>query len=275
MPTTPIYQFPFEAPTDKPGISITGVDGNDILAEEVELALSNTDSSVAALNNRVSTIESTGYRYLETVRFTAGGNFVKATYSGIRAVRVQVVGGGGQSGGVLATGAGQVAEGGGGGGGGYAESFLLETALAASVAVTVGAGGSGAGAGSAGNAGGSSSFGALLSATGGAGGSASSATSGDIASGIAAGGVGSLGNILNLSGGVGGGGVVISGFASRNSTGGSSYFAEPVYTSAVTSPGAVGANYGGGAGGTRNAASQAAQAGAAGGPGIVLVHVFI
>ena len=271
MPETPIYGLSFETPQSKPGITLTGdIDGSSpILAEQVE-------NVAAAFDSRLTAVETSGYRYLTTVVYTASGAFTKGSYSGFRALRVRGTGGGGQCGGIAATGVGQANEGGAGGGSGYSESFLLDAAVGSSVTVTIGAGGSAGAAGANGSAGGTSSFGAFISITGGDGGTAMAATTGNLVASGGAGGVGSGGNILNLSGGFGGPGVCATGFPVRTNTGGvPPFFAVNAVTGSASTNGQAGVVYGGAGGGTRNGASQAARAGAAGAAGVIIVDVFV
>lgn len=271
MPETPIYGFSFETPQSKPGITLTGdIDGSSpILAEQVE-------NVAAAFDSRLTAVETSGYRYLTTVTYTANGTFTKGSYSGFRALRVRGIGGGGQCGGVAATGVGQSAEGGAGGGSGYAESFILDAAVPASVTVTIGAGGSSGGAGANGATGGTTTFGALLSISGGGGGIAMAGTAGNLVAGGGGSGVGSGGNIFNLTGAAGNSGVCVSGFPIRvNVGGGAPFLGGGAASASLTTPGQAGLIYGAGGGGTRNGASQAAQAGAAGLAGIVIVDVFV
>lgn len=269
MPETPVYGLPFEAPTDKPGITLTGVDGNEILAETVEAVLQGLDS-------RITGVETSGYRYLTTVVYTANGTFTKGSYSGFKALRVRGTGGGGQCGGVVATGVGQANEGGGGAASGYAESFLLDAAIGSSVTVTIGAAGSAGAAGANGAAGGTTSFGAFISITGGGGGFAMAASSGTLVAGGGTQGVGSGGNMLNLDGSNGRPGVVAAGIAIRANSGGSSpFFGTSASSGSTSTDGLPGITYGSGGGGTRNGASQAARAGAAGAAGVCLVDVFV
>jgi hypothetical protein len=270
VPTTGNYGFEYESPSSLPGVSLTGGPGgsNPILAVQVDAALTAVEASLNAL-------EVSGYRYLATQVFTATGSFTKGSYSGIRAVRVHVQGGGGQCGGTAASGVSQSVEGGGGGGGGYSESFILAAALAASETVTVGSGGSAGAAGAPGAIGGTSSFGAFLSASGGNGGVAGSASGGNAVVDGGQGGSGASGNIINLTGGTGAAGLVIGGVAMRGNAGGTSRYGTGTATGATDTNGQVGNNYGGGGGGTRSGSSQAARVGAAGAPGLVIVEVFV
>lgn len=213
-----------------------------------------------------------GYRLSQTVIFTSSGTFTKASYAGLKAVRVRVVGAGAAGGGVALAGTGNHSCGGGGGGGGYAESFVLAAALATSETVTVGAGGT---AGS----GGTSSFGTKASANGGGvGGSISNqplmvsalsgnggvATIGDIKAAGSPGTKGS-GNATLGHGGEGGSSMFGGGGVGTYSGGGG----------AVTT-GVDASGYGGGGGGAAaNAGSSGGASGGAGTSGIVIVEVFI
>src|SRR6266545_1626907 len=140
MATTPVYGFPYQALGDAPNGPVLGQG----LAESVEAQVQRLD---------------VGYRFSQTVYYTANGTFAKASYPGLRAVRVRLVGGGGGSGGRAATAAGEATESGGGGGGGYCEKWISAAALGTSEAVTVGAGGTaGASGGGSGAGTGSSGF---------------------------------------------------------------------------------------------------------------------
>lgn len=269
MPETPVYGLPFEAPTDKPGITLTGVDNSDILAEEVEEVLQSFDA-------RISAQETSGYKYLTTVVYTSSGIFTKGSYADFKALRVRGVGGGGQCGGVVLTGVGQSNEGGAGGGGGYSESFILDASVPASITVTIGAGGSGAGAGANGNSGGTTTFGAFLTITGGGGGIAMAATTGSLVAGGGGGGSGAGGSTFNLEGNPGMPGVCASGFPVRQNSGGAApFFGGMAISASSATNGQTGLNFGGGGGGTRNSASQAARVGASGAPGVIVVDVFV
>jgi hypothetical protein len=79
---------------------------------------------------------------------------------------------------------------------------------------------------------------------------------------------------MNLRGGDGRAGLVIGGVALRVNDGGASHMGVNAVTSATSTNGQVGHNYGGGGGGTRNGASQAARAGAAGAPGIAIIEEY-
>jgi hypothetical protein len=177
--------------------------------------------------------------------------------AGLKAIKVTVVGAGGDGGATNAP--GPTSLGGsasGGGGGGAAIEFIPAPSIPGPVSVTAGAG--------------TNSFGPFCSAT--AGGNGATTTTG-VAGG--AGGVGSGGNInvdggdgdygvnlqtspTNQTGGAGGGALLGFGGIGRNSRAG-------------TGPGNPGGNYGGGGGG---AAGIQNNSGGTGAPGIVIVEEF-
>jgi hypothetical protein len=228
-----------------------------------------------ALDNRFPA--TTTYQYVDTVYFTSSGDFEKADYPWLRAIRVRVQGAGGGGGGAATTGATTAAVGGSGGGGVFAESFITNiSGLADSETVTVGSGGAGGAAGAnAGSAGGTSSFGSLVSANGGGGG----------------GGGGALGLEVPRGGGPGGsvgvGDLVIPGSSAGYTNNyrldtlvlpisGDSFLSGSLSDVVFGSgDGVTGRNYGGGAlGGFNILNSATARAGGAGGPGIVIVELY-
>lgn len=229
-------------------------------------------STKAVLND-----ESNGYRLKDVVEFTANGTFSKASYPGLRAVRVRVVGGGGAGGGAAAPSGTQHSAGSGGGGGGYAEAFLLAASLGSSETVTVGAGGTGVSAGT-GNSGGSSSFGSLVVATGGGGGATAAVSNLSTSAAAGAGGAGTTGDILTTGAGgaMAGGNATLgiggSGGASALGGGGAGGYT-PAGSSGAT--GTAGGNYGGGGGGSSANASASARSGGAGAGGVVIVEVYV
>lgn len=216
-----------------------------------------------------------GYGLVQTVYFTSSGSFTKASYTGLRAVRVKVQAAGGGGGGAPTAASGQNAYGTGGGGGGYAEAFILTDTLASSVTVTVGASGTG-GAGD-GGTGGNSSFGSLVVANGGGGGitKPSSTLGGYQPGGL--GGSGATGDLLTSGGGGtsgwgaatlaagGAGGAAMMGGGGRSVSSGAGGGA---------SAGDPGGNYGGGGGGAFTNSTGTARNGGAGGPGIVIVEIY-
>jgi len=218
-----------------------------------------------------------GYQYWQTIAFDANGTFTKASYPGLRAVRIRCQGGGGAGGGAAITGAGSCSGGGGGQGGNYAEKWVLASALAASETVTRGTGGTGV-AGAAGNNGGSSSVGSLCVAGGGVGGATSGSTtawSGPISNTPS---TTATGDMIRL-GDAGGFGVMhgSSDFIMSGAGGGSMWGigARPVNPGAGAN-GFDGSGYGGGGGGAGNSNSQAATVtGGAGTAGRVLIDLYL
>jgi len=215
----------------------------------------------------------------EQIVYAANDTFTKASYPGLRAIRVIAVGGGGATGGTAATAGGQSASSAGGGAGEYAESIILASALAAGETVTVGAGGTkGAAGNNAGTNGGASSFGAFVAANGGGSSPGGSAGSGAGFTGAGLGGTGGTGDIL-IPGGDGG-------FAGRLSSdpsvpipvnrGGASQMSTEARSPNVSAGTAFdGKDYGGGAGGQSAGASTAARAGADGADGVVIVEILV
>lgn len=234
-----------------------------------------TELTADALNNPASS-----YWFSTTVRFTASGAFTKATYPGLRAVRIRVVGGGGGGGGTAATAAATVAVAAGGGAGGYSEKFVLAASLGTSETVTVGALGAGGVAGNNfGTTGGTTSFGAHCSAAGGVGGEGAAAAATSIATGGGAGGAGASGD-LNMNGGYGG-----TGYGHVN-VGCPAHGGVPPMglgqggRPSANNNGGVGAappanSYGGGGGGAWATFSQGTFAGGDGAAGIVMVDVYM
>jgi hypothetical protein len=239
------------------------------------------DAGIAAAQADADTIATTGYRFVETVYFTSSGNFVKANYPYLRAIRVRMVGGGGGSGGTPAGNATNGALSRGGAGAGYAESFLTNIAgLSSSVTVTVGAGGAAGAAGAnAGSTGGASSFGTLVVANGGTGGAAGGQrANGEFEAGQTMSGSIGTGDLL-IRGSSSGISAMMNGAIPRgsiNSQGGASALSSDPGTTihAGTGAGIAGILYGGGASGAHSLFNQAALAGAAGAAGIVIVELY-
>lgn len=108
----------------------------------------------------------------QTVVYTTSGTFTKASFPGLRKVRVRVVAGGGGGGGADNSTSASIAQPS-ASGGGYSESLLNASALGASETVVVGLGGLGGTGGNInGGSGGNSSFGSFVTALGGFGASA-------------------------------------------------------------------------------------------------------
>jgi hypothetical protein len=222
-----------------------------------------------------------GYMLVEKVKYTSSGNFQKANYPWLRAIRVVCVGGGGGGAGVILTGATQMSLGHGGGGGVIAESFIDDlTLLTAIETVTRGDGGAGGTGNNPGAAGGSTSFGTLVVAGGGTGGTNSGAAA-----------AGPLVKVLDAAASTGTGDVITPGSLSSGFVGASNAAAlavrggdgGPGYNGSAGGLGANGGangsnapatSYGAGGGGGANHASQAARNGGAGANGIVLVELY-
>jgi hypothetical protein len=182
-----------------------------------------------------------------------GGNYAMNAYAspatwtkpaGLKAVKVTVVGAGGNG---FSTPAGTSSATAGGGGGGAAIDYIPAPSIPGPVAVTAGPG--------------TNSFGAFCSATAGA--------TGAIQVG-GAGGVGT-GGTVNFTGSTAG--------PFQAQTGGSSLLGGSVAGGSVTSPtnnsvGFAGLNYGGGGGGAPATGSAGTRTGGAGAPGIVIVEEF-
>jgi hypothetical protein len=220
-----------------------------------------------------------GYQYWQTITYTASGTFTKASYTGLRAVRMRVQAGGGAGGGAQATSATQGSAGGGGQAGNYSEKWVLSSALSASETVTVGAAGA-ANTGAAGSAGGQSSVGTHCTASGGAGGptgTASTGFNGQNASPHVTTGTGDV-VVVGEAGGIpmwsGGTGVTVfasggAGGSSRFGAGGRQRFATSGYD------GQEGQGKGAGGAGAGNGNSQAARPGGIGGAGIVYIDLYV
>jgi hypothetical protein len=191
----------------------------------------------------------------------AGGNYALNAYvspttwtkpTGLKAVKITVVGAGGNGGGVTGGGTGGSSSAGGGGGGGAAIDYIPAPSIPGPVAVTAGAG--------------TNSFGAFCSATAGSAGASGGAGG--------AGGVGSGGN-LNINGTPGGASfpsLTTSGFGGPSILGGG---AVAIRGGPGNVTGAVGGNYGGGSSGsTRIGPGPVTVPGPSGTTGIVIVEEF-
>lgn len=213
--------------------------------------------------------------------------FVKATYPGLYAIEVELVGGGGGSGYVAATSAGKYSWGLGGSGGGYAKALVLAASLGASETITIGAGGIAGVSGSKdGGLGGTTSLGAIVSALGGPGGVDQAATSSAVTTTQAVGGLYSGSYDLGIQGGGGGqAAVTFSGNWFFNSGGLDGQPSGGPYghwlksdmalaSGGVSSTGSAGMAYGSGASGGFNFPSLSARDGKEGSPGICVIRLI-
>lgn len=236
-----------------------------------------TDRAVtpAALASLVGT--GPGYRYGGVIRITAASStFTKATYPGLRAIKIRCQGAGASGGGAAVPPAGQHSQGGGGGAGGYAETFVLASALATSETVTIATGPAGV-SGANGTNGGSTSFGAWAVAGGGFGGITAGSSALHVTSVGGDGGQGTTGDIV-CKGEPGQPGTGTDGIP-YGGNGGSCQFGGGgvgVYTGAGggSLTGNAGEGFGSGGGGATANAGGVVRAGGAGKPGIILVELY-
>lgn len=222
-----------------------------------------------------------GYMLRQVLTFTSNGNFVKADYPWLRAVRFICVGGGGGGAGVILTGATQMSLGNGGGGGVLAESFITDlTTLSAIEGVTIGTGGTGGVGNASGGAGGNTFVGTLVVANGGTGGTNSgAAAAGPLIEQSDAPATGGTGDLIGP-GSLGGFGIGVSNANTNTVRGGDGGLG---YREAGGGLGALGGTNGGnapatsrgaGGGGAANHSSQAARNGGSGAAGIVFVELY-
>ncbi len=232
------------------------------------------ETPISDLGRRLAIIEGIiRASFSEVVYFTASGSFVKADHPGLSSVRIRIQGAGGAGGGRRASPNG--GRGGGGGGGGYAEKFILASALAISVTVTVGSKGLGA-YDTDGTAGGDSDFGSHVRGLGGGGGERSAGSDVTVQGGS---GGGFTAANLGIKGQEGQDGRFDSSYGTvteaDGGSGGSSHlgfgaYSRPLGASGGGSPGQI---YGGGGNGAlgQNASTGSGGSGA---DGIVIVELF-
>lgn len=219
-----------------------------------------------------------GFQLLQQVRFTSSGSFTKATYTGLRAIRVRCQAGGGGGGSAAVTAASEASCSGGGGGGEYSEKWILAASLGTSETVTIGAGGAGGTSGNTGTSGGNTTFGSLCTAIGGAGGGGRASTT---SSNAATGGIGGTGGTADfrVKGGGGGAGTAAAGTTEMGMPGiGGASFLGPMARGSRGGAGITGdagTLYGGGGCGAVNGPSSSARAGAAGAAGICIIDVYV
>ncbi|MHB2246495.1 glycine-rich domain-containing protein [Pseudomonas fitomaticsae] len=214
-------------------------------------------------------------RLLGVRTFAASGVYVPSV--GMKNAWVKVIGGGGGSAGIPATGSNQISMAGGGASGGYAEAWLASAAIGSSQTITVGSGGAGGAVAEGGGGGGTSSFGSLVSATGG-GGSPGFPALPLPSFGLYTGGYPSLapsgGNIVNMAGAAGSPGICLNGSVLAGHGGNSPLGSGGYGSSAANALAAPGSGYGSGGGGIANANNQAARPGGAGARGVVIIYEY-
>lgn len=279
---------------DAPGDNITlknnrdvefhgDIDTNDITAVNIDASgeIKEGGERVATRDWATQAIGDSGYFYRQTVVVTVDGDFVKADYPWLKALRIRGQAPGGGGGGAAGTSGGQAAIAASGGGGTYAEKFITDVeSLDASVPITVGAPGSGGTAGNnAGTAGGTMSFGALLTIPGGGAGNGSTfvgSTGYRGGPGGADGGGAPTGADWHVLGGQSDHVLLWSNTLVASIRPGGSFLGEPhrsYYTSSGIN-GVTGRNYGSGGVGAINAEGQSARPGGNGGAPIMLIDLF-
>lgn len=205
--------------------------------------------------------------------FSVAGAGTYTTPAGVRAIKVECIGGGGAGGGCT-TAATNSAAGGGGGSGAYAQKIIA--APAASYAYTVGAAGAAA-SGANGGAGGDTSFDTTtVVAKGGSGGNVDGVTT------IHIGGLGGLGGLASASagdftanGGPGQFGLALAAAQSVSGNGGDSTFGgSALAVRNATSAGTAATSGGGGGSGSTIISGGASNAGGAGSPGLIIVTEY-
>jgi len=232
----------------------------------------------------ISIVGGLPFESINVQRFTATGAFTYTPTANTKYVIVELVGGGGGSGGIAAT-VGQIAISGAGTGAGYAKFLLTAAQIGASLTGSVGAGGTAGAAGNnAGGAGGSttlatSSAWTVNGGTGGAGGAAgANATVNSAPGGTVTTGTGTV--ILAVTGGQSGAGGGTAASIAVGCAGGANILGAggPIIVEAVASSGSsghTGLGYGSGAGSSVAYGTVIALAGTAGRDGIAIFTEFI
>lgn len=151
--------------------------GNHTHTQATSHGSPDTDASTSALHHTLGTGANQAaagdhtHSHPVVLYIKASTTFEKASYPGLYAIEVELVGGGGGSGYAATTTAGKISWGMGGTGGGYIRTMILASSLGSSETITIGAGGI---AGNVtvkdGGNGGNTSFGSICSALGGSGG---------------------------------------------------------------------------------------------------------
>ena len=230
----------------------------------------------AELDGRVEVLEdrtTPGYIYGGRLYIESSGTFQKATYPGLKAVRIFAVGGGGGVAGVPATSAGEQQVVGSAGSGGLSVSWVEAGDLATSETVTIGAGGE------LDSTGGTTSFGAHAVANGGATGATSTVAADGGAPGVLDGAVGNERISIGHGGGgafasprIGAGNFVMIDPGGASPLGGDSWRSRSATVTGHVTTG--GRGYGGGATGGGHLQNQGAKDGADGADGVVIVDLY-
>lgn len=221
-----------------------------------------------------------GFTQVNIQKFTANGTYTPT--SGMQYAIIEVIGGGGGSGGIPATSSSQVTVSGAGGAGGYSRGVFTSATIGASQSVTIGAGGSGGSTSpSSGSAGSASSVGSLIDANGGSGGASGAANNRSSRTGSDGGSAGTGGDI-NIPGQAGhpAAALYISDIPIGQCWGGSGgstpygFGGKGITTESTSVPGKNGIGFGSG-GGSAIGTNGTAEAGGDGADGIVIITEYI
>lgn len=151
--------------------------GNHTHAQSTSHNSPDTDTATSALHHTIGSganqfaAGNHVHSHPTTLFIKTTTSFVKASYPGLYAIEIELMGGGGGAGYCASTAASRWAWGVGGSGGAYLKTLILASDLGSSETVTIGVGGTGGTSGSKiGGTGGDSSFGTIVYAGGGSGG---------------------------------------------------------------------------------------------------------
>lgn len=245
----------------------TALDTAAELDFSTNVALGSSDTTVPsqkAVKDYVDGKTLSGLTYMGTLYITSNTNFTKASYPGLKKIKVIGTGGGGGGGG-----SGSVNQSC-GAGGGAGSTFIKEidaSNLSASETCTIGTAGAGGTTTGDGSSGGTTSFGAHATATGGVGGVAGTTGSEWTDGGAATGGD------INFDGGQGCGGRTYAADSGMKGNGGNSFWGQGGIGLIVSGSGREGSAPGaGGGGGFRTTGGS--QVGGAGASGICIVEIW-